>query len=262
MDEEGGAAPAAKPGKKSKGPQVGGVKGPCISPHQHHCPSVSPCGRPAPLPTSCVSRAASAAAATVCSCCHLPPLSPAVRGRAGAGAEEGPVRPLRAAARLQLALPLHHPGVQHLLHHGHAPQGVCVWVCVRACAEGGKGAAAAFGPHIAVPARPPAGLPPAALVAPMQGGSCTAMLPLLAPLPLTLPAAACPPRPRPPTPPTHHHTQDGGIAPLPEPSGEEQAHLPRVIRALVQRRRTVKDLIKSERDPVGAVRSGRWHHQR
>lgn len=37
---------------------------------------------------------------------------------------------------------------------------------------------------------------------------------------------------------------------LPEGT-EEQAHLPRIIRALVQRRRTVKDLIKSERDPVG-----------
>lgn len=35
------------------------------------------------------------------------------------------------------------------------------------------------------------------------------------------------------------------------PAGcEEQAHLPRVIRALVQRRRSVKDLIKRESDPV------------
>lgn len=44
--------------------------------------------------------------------------------------------------------------------------------------------------------------------------------------------------------------QDGGMAALPEPS-EEMAHLPRVIRTLVQRRRTVKDLIKREADPVG-----------
>ncbi|KAI3432425.1 hypothetical protein D9Q98_003979 [Chlorella vulgaris] len=43
--------------------------------------------------------------------------------------------------------------------------------------------------------------------------------------------------------------QDGGVPALPEGT-EEQAHLPRIIRALVQRRRTVKDLIKSERDPV------------
>jgi hypothetical protein len=42
---------------------------------------------------------------------------------------------------------------------------------------------------------------------------------------------------------------------LPEGT-EEQAHLPRIIRALVQRRRTVKDLIKSERDPVGGCADG------
>ena len=41
------------------------------------------------------------------------------------------------------------------------------------------------------------------------------------------------------------------MAGLPEPS-EEMAHLPRVIRALVQRRRSVKDLIKRESDPVRA----------
>ncbi|PSC73303.1 DNA polymerase alpha catalytic subunit [Micractinium conductrix] len=43
--------------------------------------------------------------------------------------------------------------------------------------------------------------------------------------------------------------KDGHMAGLPEPS-EEMAHLPRVIRALVQRRRSVKDLIKRESDPV------------
>lgn len=53
-----------------------------------------------------------------------------------------------------------------------------------------------------------------------------------------------------PAPPTRHYPQDGGMAALPEPS-EEMAHLPRVIRTLVQRRRTVKDLIKREADPVG-----------
>jgi hypothetical protein len=31
------------------------------------------------------------------------------------------------------------------------------------------------------------------------------------------------------------------------------AHLPRVIRTLVQRRRTVKELIKTERDPASAM---------
>lgn len=45
--------------------------------------------------------------------------------------------------------------------------------------------------------------------------------------------------------------QNGSIPMLPEPS-EQLAVLPRVIRTLVQRRRTVKDLLKSERDPVGA----------
>lgn len=39
------------------------------------------------------------------------------------------------------------------------------------------------------------------------------------------------------------------MAALPEPS-EEMAHLPRMIRTLVQRRRAVKDLIKRESDPV------------
>lgn len=43
--------------------------------------------------------------------------------------------------------------------------------------------------------------------------------------------------------------QDGGMAALPEPS-EDMAYLPRVIRTLVQRRRSVKDLIKRESDPV------------
>ncbi|PRW60975.1 DNA polymerase alpha catalytic subunit [Chlorella sorokiniana] len=43
--------------------------------------------------------------------------------------------------------------------------------------------------------------------------------------------------------------KDGAMAALPEPS-EEMAHLPRVIRTLVQRRRTVKELIKRESDPV------------
>ena len=47
--------------------------------------------------------------------------------------------------------------------------------------------------------------------------------------------------------------QDGSIAALPEPA-EEMAHLPRVIRTLVQRRRTVKELIKTERDPVSAMK--------
>ena len=42
------------------------------------------------------------------------------------------------------------------------------------------------------------------------------------------------------------------MPPLPEPS-EEMAPLPRVIRTLVQRRRTVKELIKGERDPVGGL---------
>ncbi len=45
------------------------------------------------------------------------------------------------------------------------------------------------------------------------------------------------------------------MAALPEPS-EEMAHLPRVIRTLVQRRRTVKDLIKREADPVGGCYVG------
>ena len=40
-----------------------------------------------------------------------------VRGRAGAGAAEGVLRPLHPPDGLQLALPVHHPGVQHLLHH-------------------------------------------------------------------------------------------------------------------------------------------------
>lgn len=43
--------------------------------------------------------------------------------------------------------------------------------------------------------------------------------------------------------------KDGGMAALPEPS-EDMAYLPRVIRTLVQRRRSVKDLIKRESDPV------------
>lgn len=47
------------------------------------------------------------------------------------------------------------------------------------------------------------------------------------------------------------------MAPLPEPS-EEMAHLPRVIRTLVQRRRTVKDLIKRESDPVRGC-AAVWH---
>jgi len=52
------------------------------------------------------------------------------------------------------------------------------------------------------------------------------------------------------------------MAALPEPS-QEMAPLPRVIRGLVQRRRTVKDLIKSERDPVRGwvgwcMRYGGW----
>lgn len=48
---------------------------------------------------------------------------------------------------------------------------------------------------------------------------------------------------------TVQRPKDGCMAALPEPS-EEMAYLPRLIRALVQRRRAVKDLIKTERDPV------------
>ena len=51
------------------------------------------------------------------------PVPPAVRGRPGAGAAQGAVRPLCTAAGLQLPLPLHHPGVQHLLHHRAARPG-------------------------------------------------------------------------------------------------------------------------------------------
>ena len=47
---------------------------------------------------------------------------PRVRGRARARAEEGQVRQVRADAGLQLAVPVHHPGVRHLLHHRGAPQ--------------------------------------------------------------------------------------------------------------------------------------------
>lgn len=43
------------------------------------------------------------------------------------------------------------------------------------------------------------------------------------------------------------------MAALPEPS-QEMAPLPRVIRGLVQRRRMVKDCIKSERDLVRGMR--------
>lgn len=50
------------------------------------------------------------------------------------------------------------------------------------------------------------------------------------------------------------------MAALPEPS-EEMAHLPRVIRTLVQRRRTVKDLIKREADPVGGRGMAGWSCQ-
>ena len=47
---------------------------------------------------------------------------PRVRGRARSRAEEGSVRQVRADAGLQLAVPVHHPGVRHLLHHRGAPQ--------------------------------------------------------------------------------------------------------------------------------------------
>ena len=60
----------------------------------------------------------------------------AVRRRARAGAQEGAVRPLRLAAGLQLAVPLHHPGmpsaapVLRNLHCRTAPRkcaGLCAW---------------------------------------------------------------------------------------------------------------------------------------
>lgn len=54
---------------------------------------------------------------------------------------------------------------------------------------------------------------------------------------------------QPTTCPPAHLLQDDTVPPLPEPN-EQMAVLPRVIRTLVQRRRTVKDLLKSERDPV------------
>jgi DNA polymerase alpha subunit A len=50
---------------------------------------------------------------------------------------------------------------------------------------------------------------------------------------------------------TVERPEGGGVPALPEPS-EERAPLPRVIGALVARRRRVKDLIKGERDPVRA----------
>lgn len=48
---------------------------------------------------------------------------------------------------------------------------------------------------------------------------------------------------------TVERPKDGGIAPLP-PTANELATLPSVLRRLVQRRRAVKDLLKSERNPL------------
>ena len=47
--------------------------------------------------------------------------------------------------------------------------------------------------------------------------------------------------------------QEGGVPALPPPPGDDPAVLPRVIKTLVQRRRAVKDLIRSERDPVSVT---------